>query len=151
MRGFPLLNLLLALFLSGAVLLPLVFRATRVVPVAAVETARPEAPGAAEGISSYVSLRFVHAPVSVRLMNGGDVLKEWADAGGALLLDDTMQLPFNERRSEFTVAVTWPAGTPMTMVEITLEPDGLAARKVNVWSEGAAADELVTLTWEGAP
>ncbi len=150
MRGFPLLNLLLALFLSGAVLLPLVYRATRVVPATAVETARTEAPAAADGIASHVSLQFVHAPVSVRLKNGGVVLKEWPDAGGALLLEDTMKLPINEHRSEFTVEITWPAGTPKTMVEITMEPAGLAAQQANVWSSGDTADELVTLTWEGA-
>ena len=151
MRGFPLLNLLLALFLSGVVLLPLVYRATRVVPATAVESARPDAPASADGIASHVSLQFVHAPVSVRLMNGGVVLKEWPDAGGALLLEDAMKLPFNEHRSEFSVEIAWPAGTPKTMAEITLEPDGLAVRQANVWSDGAAADELVILTWEGQP
>ena len=89
--------------------------------------------------------------MSVRLGNGGVVLKEWPDAGGALLLEDTMKLPINEHRSEFTVEITWPAGTPKTNVVITLEPDGLAARQAVVWSSGDTADELVALTWEGAP
>lgn len=151
MRGFPLLNLLIALLLSGAVLLPLVYRATRIAPLAD----QAESPAAKENdggaVSSHISLRFVHAPAGVRLKNGEAVLHEWASPGGARLLEDTVALPFSDNRAEFTVQITWLPGTPETNVEITVEPDGKASRHVNVWSNAGAADELVTLTWEGTP
>lgn len=150
MRGFPFLNLVLALLLSGVVLLPLVYRATRSAAMA-VEPGRPAAADPDGRISSHVSLHFVHAPVTVRLKDGAAVLHEWAAPGGARLLEDTVVLPFSDNRTEITVQITWPAGTPETNVEIRVEPDGKASRKDNVWSSGAAADELVTLTWEGTP
>jgi len=148
MRGFPFLNLLIALLLSGAVMLPLVYRATRKAP--AVEHLDSPAAEPGSTVSSHVSLRFVHAPVSVRLKNGEAVLHEWTSPIGGRLLEETVAMPFHDSRAEFTVQITWPAGTPETMVEIKVEPDGKGARSVNVWSSGAATDELVTLTWEGA-
>lgn len=148
MRGFPFLNLLIALLLSGAVLLPLVYRATRAAPaLEPMENSVAAEPGG--NVSSHVSLRFVHAPVSVRLKNGGAVLHEWTSPAGGHRLEETVAMPFNDNRAEFTVQITWPASTPETTVEIKVEPDGKAARSVNVWSSGGSADELVTLTWEG--
>ena len=150
MRGFPLLNLLIALLLSGAVLLPLVYRATRVAPAPAEVTGQPgESPDKGGAVSSHVRLHCGHAPSSVRLRNGETLLHEWSSPPGSIL-EETLALPFNDNRTEFTVQATWPAGTPETVIEITVEPDGKAARMANVWASGAAADELVTLTWEEA-
>ncbi len=149
MRGFPFLNLLIALLLSGAVMLPLVYRATQKAPaLAPVEY--PAAAAAGGNVSSHVSLRFVHAPVSVRLRNGEVVLHEWTSPAGVRLLEESVAMPFNDSRAEFTAQITWPSGTPDTMVEIKVEPDGKPSRSANVWSSGPAADELVSLTWEGA-
>ncbi len=150
MRGFPLLNLLIALLLSGTVLLPFVYKASRVVPIPA-EVAGP--PGESldhEGrVSSHVRLRCGHAPSRVLLKHGETLLHEWGSPAGTIL-EETLMLPLTDNRTEFTVQATWPAGTPETVIEITIEPEGKAARMVNVWASGPAADELVTLSWEGS-
>lgn len=150
MRGFPFLNFLIALLLSGTVLLPLVYRATRVEGAQAEKTDPVVEPDKRGVVSSHVRLRFVHAPLSVQLKNGEALLREWKSPAVAPP-GETVELPFNDNRMEFTVQAAWPAGTPYTVIEITVEPDGKAARSTNVWSSGATADELVTLAWEGAP
>ncbi len=148
MRGFPLLNLILCLLLSGAVLLPMVYRSTREpgmvahvpVPDAGPVLATPVVP-------ARVMLRFVHAPVQVRLFAGETPLHEWKPAKPDTELEAEVNLPLSEGRSEFTVKIEWPAGTPNTMAELRVEPDGLATRTANIWGEGSA-DEVVALTWK---
>ena len=150
MRGFPFLNLLIALLLSGSVLLPLVYRATRVV-ASPLEPAGPDVETQHGGeISSNIRLHFSHAPLNVHLKNGEVILHEWKSPG-VRPPGETVMLPFSDNCTEFTLQAAWPAGTPETVIEITVEPDGKAARFANVWSSGAAADALVTLTWEGMP
>ncbi len=150
MRGFPLLNLLIALLLSGVVLLPLVYRATRLAPAPVEATGQSgELLDKGGQVSSHVRLRFGQPPASVRLKIGEAVLHEWTSPA-ATILEETLMMPFNDNRTEFTVQATWPAGTAETVIEITVEPDGKTARVVNVWASGAMADELVTLTWEGS-
>jgi hypothetical protein len=149
MRGFPLLNLLLSILVSGAVVLPLVHRATRVAtPTAELPTRAQPAPES-QSTHAHVSLRFVHPPQVVRLKSGDVILREWIVSSPELLLDDSIALPFTDHRSEFSVEVEWPAGTPDTVIALTVEPDGLAARTNNIWSSGNRADELVTMTWKG--
>jgi hypothetical protein len=43
--------------------------------------------------------------------------------------------------------VEWPEGTPDTVAEVTIEPDGLAAQTVNVWGTGGRAEEIVSVSW----
>jgi hypothetical protein len=157
MRGFPLLNLLLALLLSGAALLPLVRRATHTVQPDAGTAPVAELPAdGPRSVNSYVSLEFVDTPQSVRLASGGKVLREWPSAPNSAplknLLEDNVPLPLDEYCAELDVQVQWPAGTRKTNVELRLEPDGLPARKATVWSSGGRAEELITLSWkEDAP
>lgn len=145
MRGFPFLNLLIALVVSGAVLLPLVWRATRVNAAPALTVAEDAVP--AGRVPSHVSLRFVHAPAKVRLTAGDVLLHEWT-APGSALLEESVALPLSDDRTEFNVQIEWPAGTPETNVVLQVEPEGREARKEVVWSSGGAADELITLTWK---
>jgi hypothetical protein len=154
MRGFPLLNLLLALLLSGAALFPLVRRATRAAQPAAGTVAVSESPAdGTRSVNSYVSLRFVDTPQSVRLASGGKVLREWNSAPMENLLEDTISLPLAEHCAELDVQVQWPAGTTRdTNVVVRVEPDGLPARSATIWGSGGRADELITLSWkEDAP
>jgi len=148
MRGFPLLNLLLALLLSGLVVLPLVHRATRV-PDPVEAPARDETGPKTKGTPAHVSLRFVHPPQAVRLKSGDVILHEWKVSSPALLLEDSISLPLHDGRAEFTVQIQWPAGTPEPFAELRIEPDGLPARAANIWGSGESADELITLTWKG--
>jgi hypothetical protein len=148
MRGFPFLNLLIALVLSGAVLWPLVWRSTQ--REAKAKALEPDAPVVKPepGEPARVALRFVHAPSSVKLMADGRALHEWTAPAGELVLEESVTLPLAEERVELTVQITWPAGTPETVAELQVEPDGREKRRANVWSADGAADELIALTWK---
>lgn len=148
MRGFPFLNLLIALVLSLAVLWPLVWRYTRTEEKAeSLEAAAPLVEPE-PGEPARVSLRFVHAPLAVKLMADGQTLHEWTALAGALVLEESVTLPLVEDRVEIMVQITWPAGTPETVAELQVEPDGREKKRANVWSVDGAADELIALTWK---
>jgi len=148
MRGFPFLNLLIALVVSGVVVWPLVWRSTQTAAIVAAPV--PDAPegGKEAGVPARVSLRFVHAPASVKLMADGKALHEWTAPAGATVLEESVKLPMEEERTELTVQITWPAGTPKSVAELKVEPDGREPRVANVWGADGAADELITLTWK---
>jgi hypothetical protein len=147
MRGFPFFNLIICLFLCGGVLLPLVYRATTV-PAAAIPTPAPVATAThASRVPAHVSLHFVHAPVGARLKAGDKMLHEWKPGKPDTELEEDVTLPISEGRSEFTVQIEWPAGTPATVAELRVEPDGLPARTANIWGTGSA-DEVIALTWK---
>jgi hypothetical protein len=148
MRGFPFLNLLIALILSGAVLLPLVWRSTR--GTSAPVAVRDEETAPAENtVPAHVSLRFVHAPSKVRLTAGSTVLREWATPEGALLLEDTLPLPLSEERTEFGLKIEWPPGTTdPTNVVLEMEPERRESRKAVYWSSGGVVDEIDSFTWK---
>ena len=149
MRGFPLLNLIAAILVSGAVALPLVYRATRSAEAPAATPAGTVVSAKPDGTPGHISLRFVHPPAVVRLKSNGKILREWKVLTPALLLEDSIFVPLHDGRSEFAVEVQWPPKTPDTMVELSVEPDGHAARTANIWSSNGSADEIVTLTWKG--
>jgi hypothetical protein len=150
MRGFPLLNLILCALVSAAVLFPMVHRATVAVPRAAAAVSEAPVPAAGAGLRARVVLNFVHAPRSIAIKNGAAVLHSWKPETAVSRVEETMSLPVAEGHTEITVQIQWPAGTPRTVAEMIVEPDGLPARTVNVWSgEGGEADEVVSFTWKG--
>lgn len=148
MRGFPLLNLIAALLVSGLVILPLVHRATRV--AARPRPAAAPAPDATASVNAHFSLRFVHAPGSITLSAGDRPLATLRPSGPeTLIFSGTLPLPLTENRTEIQVDIRWPEGTPDTVAELLIEPDGREARSANIWSSGPVAGELVTFSWKG--
>jgi hypothetical protein len=147
MRGFPLLNFLLCLALGLGCCGPLVWRATRVASPA------PAAPDTKAGttstptLTSSVRIRCVHPPESIALTTAGQALHAWTNPDHGLSFEDSIALPIEDLRTEFTVAIRWPDTTPETMAEITIEPDGLAARTINVWSTTPTTEEVVSTSW----
>lgn len=148
MRGFPFLNLIIALVLSGAVLLPLVWRSTRVLAAPVVVPAdQPEE--SAPQVPTHLSLRFVHAPAKVRLTAGESLLREWTEPNGSLLLEDSVSLAITAGRAEFSLQIEWPAGTTdPTNVVVEIEPEKRESRKDIYWSSGGIVDEIVTFSWK---
>jgi len=146
MRGFPLLNFLLCLALGLGCCGPLVWRATRV-------TTPPAAPAASQTttstptLTSSVRIRCVHAPESITLSSAGQTLHTWSNPDHDLSFEDSINLPIENLRTEFTIAIRWPDDTPETMAEITIEPDGLAARTINVWATTTTTEEVVSTSW----
>ena len=145
MRGFPFFNFLLCLLLSGAVVLPLVLRATHIAPrvAPAPQTAADE-----EMAAVPVTVRFVHAPRSLKISNGDNVLAEWQNSSSELLWEQKIRLPKGPR-VEFALAVQWPDNTPDTVAVVTVEPDSLTAKTENLWSTGPEADGVLSFSWEG--
>jgi hypothetical protein len=143
MRGFPFLNLFIALALSGAVLLPLVWRSTRAVASPGLTPNDAPAPSP-DKVPSRVSLRFVHAPSKVRLTAGDTVLHEWTAPGGALQLEETAALPVTADRAEFGLQIEWPAGTTdPTNVIVRVEPEKFESWEKAFWSSDGTVDEIV--------
>ncbi len=148
MRGFPFFNLLICLLLSGAVLLPLVLRATHIAPRTATVEKKTPAPSE-RTIRCVVTVKFVHAPQSLKLSAGDRVVADWTNADEDLRWEESLDLPADGKRLEFSLAVKWPDKTPDTIAEVTVEPEGSESKAKNLWSSGAAADEVISLTWEG--
>ena len=100
-------------------------------------------------ISARVSIRLVHAARRIRLSAGGAVIHEWTPGVDDLLLEEPVTLPFSEDRSELPIEIEWPPGTPDSVAELRVEPDGLPARSINVWGSSGGADEVVAFSWNG--
>ncbi len=142
MRGFPLLTLLFTLFTGGGILLPLVLQVTQ-------ENAVPEMTGpvvsGAEEIRAFVQVRCLPPADTVSLISGGRTLHIWTS--GEARLEETIQLPLAENRTEVQVLIKWPPGTTAGVAEIRLEPDGLAAWSTTLWADGDTADEFLSIPW----
>lgn len=146
MRGFPLLNFLLCLALGLGCCGPLVWRATRVVSPRAAPATQAGTTSTAT-LASSVHIRCVHPPESIAISTAGLPLHAWSNPDHDLSFEDSIALPIENLRTEFTVAIRWPDNTPETMAEITIEPDGLAARTINVWSSTPTTEEVVSTSW----
>jgi hypothetical protein len=147
MRGFPLLNFLLCLALGLGCCGPLVWRATRVAAPPAAAPDNQADSTSTPTLTSSVRIRCVHAPESITLSSAGHPLHAWSNPDHDLAFEDSIDLPIEHLRTEFTIAIRWPDNTPETMAEITIEPDGLAARTLNVWSTTPTTEEVVSTSW----
>jgi hypothetical protein len=146
MRGFPFFNLILCLLLGTAVLLPVVLRATHTPPRPALAESGPDL--VENTVNALVKVRFVHPPLTATLHPSGKPPLEW-ESRGLLLFEETVKLPFDSQRTEFSLLIRWPEGTPDTLAEVTVEPESLPSRTQNLWSSGGTADEVISFTWEG--
>ncbi len=136
MRGRPLLEVFIFVLVWGALALPL----WRLTAGGHAEVARQdEAAPALSGVHAWAELRFAHAPEMARLVTGTNVLWE-GRAPVALRVGVDVQLPLNEGRIPVEISVSWPADVGQSVVELTLEPDGLPAQSRRLWGNGQAGD-----------
>jgi hypothetical protein len=142
MRGFPMLNLLLALLLSGSVVFPLVWRQNhRPTPADSAPPLEPETIG--QKVPAHVSLRFVHPPALVKLTGGDAILHEWKAPHG-LVLEESLALPLSDNRVAAGLEIEWPAGTPeANNVVVNIEPRGAQSWKDTFFSDAGAVDEII--------
>ena len=95
---------------------------------------------------SWATFRFAHRPEKCVLTVNGIAL--WTIlAPEENRIDQSIPLPIEQDRVEVLVSVTWPEGTPETVCELTLEPDGLPGQQVSVWGSGSI-EELLLYHWE---
>jgi hypothetical protein len=57
----------------------------------------------------------------------------WEGRGDA---EVEVELPLERGGLDLRIRAVWPPGTPRTVVEVILEPDGYEPRKQTFWSEG---------------
>lgn len=142
MRGFPLVNFLLTLSVLVALAAPLVSLSRDAARPPLVRNLQPEGTQLTQ-----VSVRLAHAATEASLWRGQQMLHTWPLPQPSTEFEATVNLPHEGALTEFEIRLTWPAGTPQTLAEITVEPPGLASRSQNVWGTGHAA-EVLTFTWK---
>jgi hypothetical protein len=147
MRGWPLIELL---GLSGALaLLTLPLHAftlgRRPLPPSPAATTATAAPDHEERTPVRLSARFVHPPSRLRVCNGPEILWESA-ALSTTSASARCTLPLAIAAVDLRVEVEWPAGTPETVVELTLEPDGLDTLSRTAWGTGTV-ETILSYTW----
>ena len=124
-------------------MLPLVLRTTTGAPVVQQVTSGPAE--VAGQVRAFVQVRCLPASVSVRILHGGQPLQEWKE--GASRMEETLELPLTEDRTEIELEVKWPAGTDTGVAEVRLEPDGLSSWSGTVWADGAETTETLSVSW----
>ncbi len=151
MRGFPLLNLIGILALLALMAVPLVAISRRQAAPAPVVAPPPETVEGMKARSTVVTLVLVHPASAAALWKDGRMLWQWADPlRMGTRLETTLDLPYFEGTVEFELRLQWPQGTPRSVVEVTLSPEGLDAKTQNAWGDGGV-EELVSQQWKEAP
>lgn len=98
--------------------------------------------------SLTLSVRYAHTPLSLRVSHLGAALWEASDEESLEAgLETNLLLP--REGVDLLVEATWPKGTPLTALELTMEPEGKASQSVVVWGEGQLED-VVTFVWEAS-
>lgn len=142
MRGFPLMNLLAVLALLAVLLVPLLRLNT---PVRADSV--PGLHGSGEVLPTVpvlIRIRFASAPFRAGVSVEGQGLEltgsglERQTRGDWILHDGSLELD---------VEAAWPEGSPGSMAEISVAPDGLDERKQNVWAGNGMISEILRFEW----
>lgn len=144
MIGFPLRQLAVtaALFLG------------LLIPLAALSRRQPPAPVLAidhvhdverTQITAWATLHFAHPPLHVHLHQGDREI--WhLDPTDEKEFESEIVLGVGNGFAEIVAHVVWPAGTPESVIELTLEPDGMEARTISDWGHGKL-DTVLMFEW----
>jgi hypothetical protein len=145
MTGFPLARLLLLGLCLAGLAIPLA-------GLTGLRPVRPQAMAVAENgeeglVGALVSLRFAHLPSNVRVSIDGETLWEGNDVGEQRIeIDVGLALSEPAQGVEIWLEAEWEEGVPETVIEVELEPDGLATRRATAWGEGRV-DEVLSFRW----
>ncbi|MFT7512975.1 MAG: hypothetical protein ACI9QL_002183 [Candidatus Omnitrophota bacterium] len=143
MRGSIIKEVILVLLFFGVLLTPMI-RLTRTPEV--LQPIEELTPLEVLLLPTWLTIRFAHQPVAFEILAGQHSL--WSmNPADAIKSDREIALYIPESLIELNVRVVWPAGTPQTVCELTLEPDGLATQSLTVWGEGTL-DEIMTFSWK---
>jgi hypothetical protein len=144
MRGWPSIELVGLGIALALLVLPLhAFTLGRRPPGAAAPASIP-AP-APERTEARLAARFVHPPLRFRVACGPETLWDASPPppSGTFIL---CHLPPIDGNIDLRVEVEWPDGTPETVLELTLEPDGWETRSKTLWGRGNVSS-LLTYVW----
>jgi hypothetical protein len=149
MRSSPLMMLVLVAAGLALIAVPLtrLTRAERVTGPAFVEAGDA---AAGERVAVRVAVRFVHEPSEVVVRQDGVVVasleRTGGSGGGEAEARGEMRIVTGSE-VELEVEAAWPEGTPLTALQVELEPDGHDVRRGTLWVEGAGAREWLTFLW----
>ena len=144
MRGQPFKELAIIAVLFIALLLPMLKLTGQTRRAATLEP--EEEQDIAILRDSWVSFRFAHLPERCELTVNG--IKLWTVIQpGEVQFDRAIPLSIEFNRVDIHVVATWPEGTPETVCELTIEPDGLDTKSLSFWSE-VLLDEIYSFNWD---
>lgn len=145
MRGFPPLHLLLFAIAFGLVAVPLSHLTFARPAVVQIQKGKPAA--TAEGVHSYVRLRFAHVPEKVSVRLGEQLLMDEKTTSPAATMGAEATFVIPKEGIELLVQATWPAGTPNTAITVELEPDEKETRSQTHWSSNLAFSQIYSFVW----
>lgn len=142
MKGSPLKEFLLVLLFFGLLSIPLVLLTSRAKP-----TRIPTAPSGVsqEAISTWMTIRFAHRPESIEILSGKNkvlMLTEFESN----TFEQEVSLAIREDQLELRITVKWPEGTPESICEMALAPDGLEEQSAHAWGS-ETLDEIFSFSW----
>lgn len=94
----------------------------------------------------WVAARFAHPPQSLKISHLGKAVWEAENPEESHRLSGKCALPLDSYGIDLRVEVAWPAGTPESIVELTLEPEALEGQTRSGWGEGKL-DLILTYQW----
>ncbi|MCE9612685.1 MAG: hypothetical protein K8T26_00320 [Lentisphaerae bacterium] len=142
MRGRPLVEMLMFLLVWCALSIPL-WRLTRTAPAAAVagaELRRAESGPTADVVlatPTWATVRLAHPADALTLSQDGELLLQ--RGGGDMRVEAEVPLRLRAGVATVSMDVTWPPAVEQSVVEVTLEPDGLPAQSQRLWGRGSAS------------
>ena len=129
MRGSPLFRTLCFIAL-WACLFPLVKHLTASTGVRSPQSTEVSL---SETRPTWVRIRFAHAPEKVQLSSPQAAL---ITLSSPVSLDSefNIELPMSSSTAQLELSVDWDFPETETLVELTLEPDGLAPKEFHFWA-----------------
>lgn len=145
MKGSPLHQLLIVVLFFGGLLLPMLTFSGKAPPAP-----EPVDHGHAHTqeerlVTAWATLHFAHPPLHLHLHQGARDL--WhLDPTGETEFETELELGMSGDFAEIIAHVIWPANTPESVVELTLEPDGLEKRTRTAWGH-KKLDTVLVFQW----
>lgn len=145
MKVCPLHQLMIVALFFGGLLLPMLMLSRKAPPVPGpVDHGHVHAQEETL-VTAWATLHFAHPPLHVHLHQGARDL--WhLDPTSETEFETELELGMSGDFAEIIAHVTWPANTPESVVELTLEPDGLQERTRSEWGR-TKLDTILAFQW----
>ena len=96
-------------------------------------------------VPAWLTLHFAHAPLHVHLHQGTHDLLH-VDPSGETKIEQEIQLGLADGFAELIAHVDWPSNVQESIVEVTLEPDGLERQVQSAWGR-SNLNAVLTFQW----
>jgi hypothetical protein len=147
MRGFPPLQLVIAIIGLALLAIPLVHLTRGAARSQSSETSAVPPAVKATSRSAVVRVRFAHEPLRLKIRQGDRILLSAVPAVKSPL-ESEVPIFIGAQAPDFFVEAAWPAGTPETAVTLEIEPDSLETQADTAWSDQGVMNCLFHLAWK---